>query len=92
MLLNAHQRHDGTDGHLLSEYDYQCALCHCRHPDGRNMREIAWPAYSGSEDAPDWPGHFVVVRLCVQCAEAIVNACGSTPTKANDSATGATGR
>ena len=92
MILNAHRKGDGTDGRLLSEYDYECALCLCRHPDGRNMREIAWPAYSGSEDAPEWPGHFVVVRLCMGCVEAVVNASGKTLTKANDPASSATGR
>ena len=75
MILNAYKRRDGTDGRLLTDYHYECAICHVQHPNGDNMREIAWPAYSGSDDAPTLPGQFLVVRLCVECVTAVVNAC-----------------
>lgn len=77
MILNAYKRRDGTDGRLLSDYAYECAICHVRHPNGDNMREIAWQAYSGSDDAPVLLGQFLVVRLCLECVTAVVNTCAN---------------
>src|SRR5579875_3481929 len=58
---------------FLSRKSRECALCHVRWElsEENPAYEVAWPVYSGIEQAPVEPGKYLVTVLCAECANGL---------------------